>query len=423
MNSRYPTLDIRHQRNHQYDPSTLESETCWSREVIDKWMAECPDTIAEKVRETLSGAGTKCIGERIAGTRPIDSKAIQNLALGLGALQPDVQWEHIEVSVRYWRSKADLNERLNCPHCKVPDTNDHYRHYCVEPTVVAARQKHLDLLTTAIYTCKLKPTTARALTSMYTIDNDGRHIDPGARSRDECADLVENLIATIPAVAPARGALIALLEMGPSERTQGWFPKQFDHGMYLLGEPLEKVRIFQSHVVRLAMEAGMWAARCRLIHPGGTTGLSSRKAASDEYAAELKRTKRRHLPITKRAYLGLPARARRIYLRQWEFAFLTPTEGPLLAWAIRTERPANPTPGERREKRKATEAAMRTKVQVAPAPVRALRIKERKRQRSGVQMVTPRPPPAGGPVGKKPTPPRAARSAPADAATPQARTR
>ena len=115
MNSRYPTFDIQHQKNHRYDPSTLETETCWYREVIDQWVAVCPDTIAEKVREALSGANKKCIGERLAGTLPIDSKTVQNLALRLGAQQPDVQWEHIEVSIRYWRSKAHLGERLNCP--------------------------------------------------------------------------------------------------------------------------------------------------------------------------------------------------------------------------------------------------------------------------------------------------------------------
>ena len=64
------------------------------------------------------------------------------------------------------------------------------------------------------------------------------------------------LDSRIPVVEPARGALIALLKMGPPERTQGWFPKQFDHGMYLLGESLDKVRTFQRHVVRLAMENG-----------------------------------------------------------------------------------------------------------------------------------------------------------------------
>ena len=35
------------------------------------------------------------------------------------------------------------------PHCKVADTNEHYRHCCEEPTVVAARRKHLTLLSAA----------------------------------------------------------------------------------------------------------------------------------------------------------------------------------------------------------------------------------------------------------------------------------
>ena len=60
----------------------------------------------------------------------------------------------------------------------------------------------------------------------------------------------------VPAAAPARGALIALLEVGPPERTRGWFPKQFDYGMHLLVEPLEKVHKFQARI-RLAMETDM----------------------------------------------------------------------------------------------------------------------------------------------------------------------
>ena len=36
MNSRYPTFDIQHQRNSKYELSTLEVETCWSREVVDR---------------------------------------------------------------------------------------------------------------------------------------------------------------------------------------------------------------------------------------------------------------------------------------------------------------------------------------------------------------------------------------------------
>ena len=103
-------------------------------------MTVCDDTVAEKVKTTLSGANIRGIGERLTGTHPGDAEATQGLALKLGAQQPDVQWEHIEVSIRHWRLHTDLVERLNCPHCKVADTNDHYRHYCVEPTVVAARR-------------------------------------------------------------------------------------------------------------------------------------------------------------------------------------------------------------------------------------------------------------------------------------------
>ena len=76
------------------------------------------------------------------------------------------------------------------------------------------------------------------------------HADEGAA----CNALMENLIARILDVETARGALRALLQMGPTERTQGWLLKQFDHGMYLLKEPIKRVHTFQARVVRLAME-------------------------------------------------------------------------------------------------------------------------------------------------------------------------
>ena len=84
----------------------------------------------------------------------------------LGAQSQDVQWEHPETSIRYWRLHTDLAERLNCPHCKAVDTSDNYRHYCAEPTIVAARRKHHTLLTAAIHKSELKRSTVRALTSM-----------------------------------------------------------------------------------------------------------------------------------------------------------------------------------------------------------------------------------------------------------------
>ena len=91
MNNRYPTLDIQHQRNSKYEPSTLEAGACWSRGVIDRCMEVCVDLVAENVKNTLSGTNTHGISRRFAGTRPVDAKAIQGLALKLGAQQQDAQ--------------------------------------------------------------------------------------------------------------------------------------------------------------------------------------------------------------------------------------------------------------------------------------------------------------------------------------------
>ena len=82
--------------------------------------------------------------------------------------------------------------------------------------------------------------------------------------------------------------MLALLQIGPSERTQGWFPNQFDHEMFLLKEPIDKIRTFQAHIARLAMETEMWSARCRMIHPGrATDNIAPRKVAADEHAEAL----------------------------------------------------------------------------------------------------------------------------------------
>ena len=226
MNSRYSTFDFKHQRNTLYDASIPEMEQYWSRDVKGRWMSICEYAVAENVRRTRSDENVRGIGTRLTGTRPVDAKATHDLALQLGAQEMDVQLEHIEASIRYWRFHTDLAKRLNCPHCKVADINDQYRHYCVGSTVVAARRKHLALLSAAIHKFGLKSTTAKTLTAIYTLDNEGRHIDPGAEGGEVCARLVDNLInSEVPAVEPTRGTLIALLEMSSSERTQGWLSK------------------------------------------------------------------------------------------------------------------------------------------------------------------------------------------------------
>ena len=83
--------------------------------------------------------------------------------------------------------------RLNCPYCKEKDTNAHYMHFYREPTVVATRRKHHGLLAAAIHKCEFKKSTAKALMAMYDLDDLGRHIDPGRKEDNVCADLVDHL--------------------------------------------------------------------------------------------------------------------------------------------------------------------------------------------------------------------------------------
>ena len=140
------------------------------------------------------------------------------------------------------------------------------------------------------------------------------------------------------------------------------------------------------------METGMWAARCRMIHPGGAGSVSSRKAAADEYAAKLLRTGRKDLSITERGYIGLPVRRRRSMLQQWEVAYPTPKKGPIYAWAARASAPAGPTKQERRANQKVEETERRTATPTAePGHLRALRVTEKKRGRDGVPTVNARP--------------------------------
>ena len=134
--------------------------------------------------------------------------------------QTEIPEELVMTSLRDWRVKEDLDTRLNCPHCKERDDNDHSMSFCREPTVVAAREKHYGLLTAAIHECKFKHDTACVLTSMYTLDNQGGHIDPCAEGVEKCNELVDKVLSSYPRAMPTRQALVDLLQMGPAERTQ-----------------------------------------------------------------------------------------------------------------------------------------------------------------------------------------------------------
>ena len=97
MNSRYPTFDILHQRNHRYDPATLESEQAWAREVIGAWVASSEDDVATAVAKAHSDADVVGASAILRGNHPVGAKAI--IVATLVHSQTNVPSEHIEASL------------------------------------------------------------------------------------------------------------------------------------------------------------------------------------------------------------------------------------------------------------------------------------------------------------------------------------
>ena len=148
----------------------------------------------------------------------------------------------------------------------------------------------------------------------------------------------------------------------------------------------------------------MWAARCRMIHPNGTHGVSSRQRASDEYAQALIRTKRRTMPVTRRFYMGLPPTKRNPLLAQWEIAFPARRTCPLDKWVTRKD---GPPPQTKREKNSIRRAAETNRQRASPdekgRTPRSLTISREKKGKRGRTVDTE--PPGRTELTRRPTPP------------------
>ena len=139
MNARHLSHDLEHQRDNRYDPSHLATSTVWTANTIDSWMRSEGGEVAVILRQLLAQGEMESVADAVAGSGAIDAQALSAIIRSVSDGQVDVPCEDIEASIQTWRVATDLAIRLNCPYCHKPDTNDHYRHFCVEPTVVAAR--------------------------------------------------------------------------------------------------------------------------------------------------------------------------------------------------------------------------------------------------------------------------------------------
>ena len=109
---------------------------------FDSWILSEDGEIADILSQLLAREGLGRVADVITKSGAIGAQTLSAMTWEMSDGQADVPQADIETSIQTWRVAADLAARLNCPHCHKPDTNDHYRHFCTEPTVVAARKKH-----------------------------------------------------------------------------------------------------------------------------------------------------------------------------------------------------------------------------------------------------------------------------------------
>ena len=176
--------------------------------------------------------------------------------------------------------------------------------------------------------------------------------------------------------------------------------------MYLLGESLDKVRTFQAHVVRLAMENwnvggpvpndSSWRDDGRLPAQG-----SGGKIRSDAQAYE-RETPAHH----EKSLHGTPSLREEDNDAAMGSGLPNANESPPVLVDHRHAGPAKPTQQERRVKLEAGETALKAvTLATKPGSLTAMRVTERKRWRDGVPTIKSRPTAPAKRGGKKPTPP------------------
>ena len=105
--------------------------------------------IADILSQLRVQGGFKSIREAVTKGGAIGTPTLYAIAWEVSGGQAGILHTDIEIYIQAWGVAADMAARLDCPHYQKPDTNGHYRHFCLAPTVVAARREHHKLLAAA----------------------------------------------------------------------------------------------------------------------------------------------------------------------------------------------------------------------------------------------------------------------------------
>jgi ribonuclease HI len=194
-----------------------------------------------------------------------------------------------------------------CPWCPGETENtNHIITRCTQPTVVIARRSFLEKQRHAIATSKLTMATCKALTALYSIQNDGTMVTLEYPSEHETKKVVDKIIEKCgPSQQPLHGFYCRLWEMDAADRALSWIRRDWIFELTKISgntvEAAEKLAIKLIQNSSLAHD--MWRARCTAIRDLPEGDPIERRQATIQYETELRRTRRQTMPVPLELFL------------------------------------------------------------------------------------------------------------------------
>jgi hypothetical protein len=187
---------------------------------------------------------------------------------------------------------------LWCPN-ETENTN-HIITRCRQPTVVHARRLFLNKQRYAIATSKLTFLTRKALSALYSIQHDGTMATLAYPSEHQTKQVVDKIIEQCArSQEPLRDFYYRLWQMDASDRALSWIRRDWIFELTKIpGNTVEEAEKLAIKLIQNSSQAhDIWRARCAAIraHPEGDP--VERRNATIQYETELRRTRRKNMPI------------------------------------------------------------------------------------------------------------------------------
>jgi hypothetical protein len=190
----------------------------------------------------------------------------------------------------------------SCPWCpgKIENMN-HIITRCTQPTVVIARSSFLEKQRYAIATSKLTVPTRKALTALYSTQDDGTMATLEYPSQYETKKVVDKIIEQCGrSQQPLHDFYCRLWEMDATDRALSWIRR--DWIFELTKIPGNTVEAAEKLAIKLIQNSSlahdMWRARCAAIRELPNGDPVERSQALIQYNTELRRTRRQTMPVT-----------------------------------------------------------------------------------------------------------------------------